>query len=178
VPQAFLPNVRHFGAKMSVTNTFCKRARCQNNRTLAGSGPLALAPVKRCIDNISFKTEGHRTVAMPASVAVDPRNDAVAVSPDDHRTRSKEEQMSQLSQSTATNEVDVRSLMPAQRHQKIFQLVGQLSPGSSFILVNDHDPKPLYYQLEAEYPRQFSWTYLEKGPDAWRVEIGRGKTAA
>ncbi len=71
------------------------------------------------------------------------------------------------------NVVDVRSLVPAQRHQKIFELVHQLTPGSAFVLVNDHDPKPLYYQLEAEYPKQFSWTYLERGPDVWRVEIGK-----
>jgi uncharacterized protein (DUF2249 family) len=81
--------------------------------------------------------------------------------------------MSQVSATLTVNEVDVRSLVPAQRHQKIFQLVGELAPGASFVLVNDHDPKPLYYQLEAEYPQQFSWTYLERGPDVWRVEIDR-----
>lgn len=73
--------------------------------------------------------------------------------------------------------IDVRELPPAQRHQKIFQLV-ELAAGGSFILVNDHDPKPLYYQLEAEYPKQFSWTYLEKGPTVWRVEIGKLAKAA
>jgi uncharacterized protein (DUF2249 family) len=74
-------------------------------------------------------------------------------------------------QETAAPEVDVRSLVPAQRHAKIFQLVNQLSPGNGFVLVNDHDPKPLYYQLEAEYPKQFSWDYRESGPTVWRVEI-------
>ena len=69
--------------------------------------------------------------------------------------------------------VDVRSLVPAQRHAKIFNLVDALKPGTSFILVNDHDPKPLYYQLEAEHPRQFSWLYIQQGPAVWRVEIGR-----
>ena len=77
-----------------------------------------------------------------------------------------------------TNVVDVRSLVPAQRHAKIFQLVNELAPGASFVLVNDHDPKPLYYQLEAEYPSQFSWTYVERGPDVWCVEIGRQQKAA
>src|SRR5690606_42061615 len=51
------------------------------------------------------------------------------------------------------NVVDVRSLVPAERHSKIFELVNQLAPSASFVLVNDHDPKPLYYQLEAEYPK-------------------------
>jgi len=76
-----------------------------------------------------------------------------------------------------TNEIDVRNLVPMQRHQKIFELVDQLAPGGKFILVNDHDPRPLYYQLEAEHPHQFSWTYLERGP-VWRVEIGRLSKAA
>jgi len=39
--------------------------------------------------------------------------------------------------------------------------------------VNDHDPKPLYYQLEAERSGQFSWSYLETGPSVWRVQVGR-----
>lgn len=73
--------------------------------------------------------------------------------------------------------IDIRHLVPADRHSRIFQLVNDLAPGRSFVFVNDHDPKPLYYQLEAEYPEQFSWTYLERGPEAWRVEIGRRASA-
>lgn len=80
--------------------------------------------------------------------------------------------------SSSADIVDVRSLVPAQRHAKIFDLVEALQPGGAFILVNDHDPKPLYYQLEAEYPGQFSWTYVEQGPTVWRVEIGKNAKAA
>lgn len=83
-----------------------------------------------------------------------------------------------MSESSTINVVDVRTLVPAQRHAKIFQLVNALAPGAAFILVNDHDPKPLYYQLEAEYPGQFSWTYVEQGPQVWRVKIGKTAKAA
>jgi uncharacterized protein (DUF2249 family) len=86
--------------------------------------------------------------------------------------------MSEVTEITAVKEIDVRSLVPAQRHEKIFQLVDALAPGASFVLVNDHDPKPLYYQLEAEHPKQFSWTYIERGPSVWRVAIGRLQKAA
>ena len=86
--------------------------------------------------------------------------------------------MSELTKGSTVNEIDVRSLVPAQRHVKIFQLVDELAPGASFILVNDHDPKLLYYQLEAEHPKEFSWTYLEKGPAVWRVAIGKLLKAA
>lgn len=78
-----------------------------------------------------------------------------------------------MSIASPANVIDVRTLVPAQRHARIFQLVDELSPGGSFELVNDHDPKPLYYQLEAEHPKQFSWTYLQQGPDVWRVQIGK-----
>lgn len=74
--------------------------------------------------------------------------------------------------------MDVRTLVPAERHRRIFELVESLVAGEAFILVNDHDPKPLYYQLEAEYPEQFSWDYLERGPEVWRVEIGKRAEAA
>lgn len=90
----------------------------------------------------------------------------------------RSKQMADQAQTTGAEVVDVRTLVPAQRHAKIFELVNQLGPGASFILVNDHDPKPLYYQLEAEYPKQFSWTYVERGPDVWRVQIGKFAQAA
>ena len=41
------------------------------------------------------------------------------------------------------------------------------------MLVNDYHPKPLYYQLAAENPGEFTWEYLDEGPEVWRVRIGR-----
>ncbi len=69
--------------------------------------------------------------------------------------------------------LDVRSEPPVRRHSLIFDTYEQLSPGSAFVLVNDHDPKPLYYQFAAEHEGEFSWDYLEEGPQVWRVKIGR-----
>lgn len=69
--------------------------------------------------------------------------------------------------------IDVRQITPRLRHPLIFDTFGRLGAGESFLLVNDHDPKPLYYQFSAEYPDSFSWTYEEQGPDTWRVRIGR-----
>jgi uncharacterized protein (DUF2249 family) len=70
-------------------------------------------------------------------------------------------------------ELDVRREPPARRHDLIFQTYEGLEAGAAFVLVNDHDPKPLYYQFAAEQPDRFSWDYLEQGPDVWRVRIGR-----
>ncbi len=69
--------------------------------------------------------------------------------------------------------LDVRTLIPMERHRVIFETYGKLEPGESFVRVNDHDPKPLYYQFEAEHTGDFSWNYRQQGPGTWQVEIGR-----
>jgi uncharacterized protein (DUF2249 family)/hemerythrin-like domain-containing protein len=69
--------------------------------------------------------------------------------------------------------LDVRTIAPRQRHELIFDTFGALAPGGAFVLVNDHDPKPLYYQFKAELDGLFTWDYLEQGPEVWRVRIGR-----
>jgi uncharacterized protein (DUF2249 family) len=67
--------------------------------------------------------------------------------------------------------LDVREITPRERHPLIFQTVDGLKPGTSMRLVNDHDPKPLYYQLMAERPGSVNWEYLEEGPEIWQVRI-------
>ena len=74
-------------------------------------------------------------------------------------------------QSTTT--VDVRNVIPRERHPLIFNTFHKLGPGEDFLLVNDHDPKPLYYQFQAEIGEQFQWEYLESGPEVWKVRIGK-----
>lgn len=68
-------------------------------------------------------------------------------------------------------ELDLRSMPPFERHEKIFEILAKLESGSSLQITNDHDPKPLHYQLEAEQPEQFDWEYLESGPKDWIVTI-------
>jgi uncharacterized protein (DUF2249 family) len=67
--------------------------------------------------------------------------------------------------------VDVRQIVPRERHPLIFQTFDALAVGDAFLLVNDHDPKPLYYQFRFERTDQFNWRYLEEGPEVWRVQI-------
>lgn len=69
--------------------------------------------------------------------------------------------------------LDVRLLPPREKHPTIFATFDALEPGSAFVIVNDHDPVPLRYQLMAERGEGFTWRYLEEGPELWRVEIGR-----
>lgn len=74
--------------------------------------------------------------------------------------------------------VDAQSLAPPVRHATILGIADALAQGAAFILENTHDPKPLHHQLDAIFPDQFSWTYLQSGPDAWRIEIRRVAAAA
>ncbi|MFO7251667.1 MAG: DUF2249 domain-containing protein [Actinomycetes bacterium] len=70
-------------------------------------------------------------------------------------------------------ELDVRALPHGRRHAQIFATFDALRPGEAVTLVNDHDPKPLYYQFAAERTGEFSWEYVETGPERWRVRITR-----
>jgi uncharacterized protein (DUF2249 family)/hemerythrin-like domain-containing protein len=69
--------------------------------------------------------------------------------------------------------LDVREVPSAFKHPLIFRAFEALPAGEAFVLVNDHDPKPLFYQFQAEHPGEFTWEYLERGPDLWRVAIGK-----
>ncbi len=71
--------------------------------------------------------------------------------------------------------LDVRELPPRERHSLIFARLDGLKAGESLQLINDHDPKPLYYQLQAERPDQFDWQPEEEGPEAWKIRITRRK---
>jgi uncharacterized protein (DUF2249 family) len=68
-------------------------------------------------------------------------------------------------------ELDVRPIPPRDKHQRIFALLAALEPGDLLRITNDHDPVPLRYQLEAERPGAFGWTYRDSGPELWVVDI-------
>jgi uncharacterized protein (DUF2249 family) len=74
---------------------------------------------------------------------------------------------------TIVSTLDVRIIAPRERHQQIFHLFDGLQSGEAFILVNDHAPRPLYYEFLHERTNLFSWDYLEEGPEVWKVQIGR-----
>lgn len=69
--------------------------------------------------------------------------------------------------------LDVREIIPRERHPKIFNTLDGLQSSESVVIINDHDPKPLLYQLDAERKGLFEWQYLAQGPEEWKVEITR-----
>lgn len=73
------------------------------------------------------------------------------------------------------NEFDIRPYPPTERHEMFYRAFSEIKPGEAFVFTNDHDPKPLYYQMEAESKEPFKWEYLEQGPDVWKVRVRKTK---
>ena len=72
---------------------------------------------------------------------------------------------------TEENILNVTLLEPRQKHPTIFVRFDELIEGETLTIHNDHDPKPLYYQLLGERGNIFTWEYLEQGPEWWKVDI-------
>lgn len=72
--------------------------------------------------------------------------------------------------------INVTILEPKLKHPTIFDAFDRIDAGAAVVIHNDHDPKPLYYQLLAERGNCFSWTYVAEGPQKWEVEIRKYNT--
>lgn len=68
---------------------------------------------------------------------------------------------------------DVRSIPCRVKHAQIIQRWQELAVGQHFVLINDHDPVPLYYQFATIFPGEFTWEHLVAGPDVFHVKISR-----
>ncbi len=68
-------------------------------------------------------------------------------------------------------ELDVRVIPHAIRHATVFGAWSAIPDGGSLVIVAPHDPKPLLAQLADRGP--VTVTYLEAGPDAWRLQLTR-----
>jgi uncharacterized protein (DUF2249 family) len=45
--------------------------------------------------------------------------------------------------------LDIRDLPPSQCHTTIHDAFDELDAGEALVIVNDHDPQPLFYQFRA-----------------------------
>ncbi|HPH31266.1 MAG TPA: iron-sulfur cluster repair di-iron protein [Chitinophagaceae bacterium] len=79
-------------------------------------------------------------------------------------------------QTLTDNILNVTLLEPRLKHPTIFRYFDELTEGESLTIHNDHDPKPLYYQLLGERGNIFTWEYLEEGPEWWKVRISKRKS--
>lgn len=69
--------------------------------------------------------------------------------------------------------LDVRDVPCSIKHGLILKTWHELPAGEYFVLVNGHDPVPLYYQFAAEFPGAFTWEHLLRAPEEVRVKVTR-----
>lgn len=62
---------------------------------------------------------------------------------------------------------------PQLKHKVIFETFDGLEEGQAMLLINDHDPRPLFFQFQATRAGQFAWAYVEQGPETFQVRIGK-----
>jgi uncharacterized protein (DUF2249 family) len=67
--------------------------------------------------------------------------------------------------------MDVREVPCSIKHGLILQTWRDLPVGGFFILRNGHDPVPLRYQIEAQFPGALSWEYVARGPEDVSVKL-------
>lgn len=70
-------------------------------------------------------------------------------------------------------ELDARVVPHAIRHATIFGALDAVGSGGGLVLLAPHDPLPLLAQVEHRYQGAFEVSYLERGPEAWRLLFTR-----
>src|SRR5688572_30668047 len=70
-----------------------------------------------------------------------------------------------------TDILNVPEIEPSLKHPTVFKKFDALHLGEGLLLINDHDPIPLFYELKAERGNSFEWQKLEDGPQNWKVLI-------
>lgn len=69
------------------------------------------------------------------------------------------------------NIINVQELDPSLRHDTIFEVFEGLSEGESMLIRNNHDPKPVYFQMLEIFGDSFLWKYLKEGPEIWEISV-------
>ena len=72
-----------------------------------------------------------------------------------------------------TQQLDLRTVAPADRQAKTFAAFDLLAPGQVLVLVADKAPRELLHAFEATRPGAYNWSPLEGGPERWRVRVDR-----
>lgn len=69
--------------------------------------------------------------------------------------------------------LDARAVPHAIRHATIFGALDAVHAGSGLVLLAPHDPLPLLDQVAQRHPGRFDVSYLQRGPQTWRLQFAR-----
>jgi hypothetical protein len=64
-------------------------------------------------------------------------------------------------------ELDMRAVPLLQRQARIMSAWRDLPAGAELRLINDREPKPLYYLFQATQRGRFEWRYEKEDPEEW-----------
>lgn len=78
----------------------------------------------------------------------------------------------------ALPELDVQTIPHAVRHAAIFGALEAIAPRGGMIISATHNPLPLLAQLEQRHPGRFETSYIEEGPERWRIKFVRTEPVA
>jgi uncharacterized protein (DUF2249 family) len=70
-------------------------------------------------------------------------------------------------------ELDARLIPHALRHGAILGALSRVRPGAAMVLVAPHDPLPLLAEIERVENGAITVSYLDEGPEAWRLLLTR-----
>ncbi len=70
-------------------------------------------------------------------------------------------------------ELDARTIPHAIRHAAVLGSLAAIRSGEALILVAPHDPQPLLAQIADREGGAIEVSYLERGPEAWRLRLLR-----
>lgn len=86
--------------------------------------------------------------------------------------------MSEQTKATESDQIlDVRGMRKPEKHPTIFGRFKELAVGDFFVLINDHDPKHLHDEFEADWPGGYDWEYLNQEMRDWQIRITRCASA-
>jgi uncharacterized protein (DUF2249 family) len=69
--------------------------------------------------------------------------------------------------------LDVRAVPHVIRHATVFGALDSIDAGAGLVLIAPHDPLPLLAQIEERTPGRFAVSYLDRGPENWRLQFLR-----
>lgn len=83
----------------------------------------------------------------------------------------KELKLTEVQQETPV--LDARTIPHAIRHATIFGALSAIAPGNALVLVAPHDPLPLLGQIAEREGDAIAVSYLQRGPEEWRLKLSR-----
>lgn len=78
-----------------------------------------------------------------------------------------------MTDETAREIIDVRTVPKPERHPLIMAAYQKLDVGSGLILINDHEPKNLKLEMEAEFAEALAWEPQSSDDQEFRVLISK-----